>query len=82
MEFESSDKKYSSENTNVIIDKIPDIIASKTGFTDLAGGNLVVAFDGRSKPPDYYQRLGVLPKLAVLPMFYSWWEASLKYISQ
>jgi D-alanyl-D-alanine carboxypeptidase len=33
------------ENTNGVLDKIPNLIASKTGFTDLAGGNLIVAFD-------------------------------------
>ncbi len=32
------------KNTNVIIENIPGIIGSKTGFTDLAQGNLVVAF--------------------------------------
>lgn len=32
-------------NTNTIIDKIPGAIASKTGYTDLAGGNLAIAFD-------------------------------------
>ncbi len=31
-------------NTNTIIDDIPNIIASKTGLTDLAGGNLVIEF--------------------------------------
>jgi D-alanyl-D-alanine carboxypeptidase len=37
--------KHEVENTNLILDKIPGIMASKTGFTDLAGGNLVVIFD-------------------------------------
>jgi D-alanyl-D-alanine carboxypeptidase len=32
-------------NTNEIVGKIPNLIASKTGYTDLAGGNLVVAFN-------------------------------------
>lgn len=45
LEFKSHEKRYSAENTNVIIDKIPNIIASKTGYTDLAGGNLVIAFN-------------------------------------
>ncbi len=31
-------------NTNVIIDKIPNIIFSKTGFTEITGGNLSVVF--------------------------------------
>ncbi len=32
------------ENTNVILDKIPNLVFSKTGFTNLAGGNLTVIF--------------------------------------
>jgi serine-type D-Ala-D-Ala carboxypeptidase (penicillin-binding protein 5/6) len=34
-----------AKNTNVAINNIPGIIASKTGFTDLAGGNLLIMFD-------------------------------------
>lgn len=38
-------------NTNVVLDKIPNLIGSKTGYTDLAGGNLTVAFDlGHDRP--------------------------------
>ncbi len=33
------------KNTNKIINEIPNIIASKTGFSDLAGGNLALAVD-------------------------------------
>ncbi len=36
---------YKVKNTNSVVEEIPGIIASKTGFTDLAGGNLVVMFD-------------------------------------
>ncbi|MFH0846249.1 MAG: hypothetical protein V1851_02535 [Patescibacteria group bacterium] len=32
-------------NTNIIVDRLPGVVASKTGYTDLAGGNLVMAFD-------------------------------------
>ncbi|MFH1402507.1 MAG: hypothetical protein ABIG87_02670 [Patescibacteria group bacterium] len=32
-------------NTNQIVDKLPGLVASKTGWTDLAQGNLMVAFD-------------------------------------
>ena len=32
-------------NTDTVINKIPGLLASKTGYTALAGGNLVVAFD-------------------------------------
>lgn len=38
-------------NTNRSIDKLPLLLASKTGYTDLAGGNLVIAFSaGFSRP--------------------------------
>ncbi|MBU0973975.1 MAG: hypothetical protein KKC20_25280 [Proteobacteria bacterium] len=33
------------QNTNQIVAKLPGVIASKTGWTDLAGGNLAMAFD-------------------------------------
>lgn len=36
---------HTAKNTNDIINNIPFLIASKTGFTDLAGGNLTIAFD-------------------------------------
>lgn len=36
---------HTAKNTNTIVDQIPALIASKTGFTDLANGNLVVAFE-------------------------------------
>jgi len=32
-------------NTNSIVGTIPGLLASKTGFTDLAGGNLTIVFD-------------------------------------
>jgi D-alanyl-D-alanine carboxypeptidase (penicillin-binding protein 5/6) len=39
------------ENTNDVVDDIEGLIASKTGYTELAGGNLVVAFDaGLNRP--------------------------------
>lgn len=38
-------KSYTAENTNKIISQLPGLIASKTGLTDLSGGNLVVALD-------------------------------------
>lgn len=39
----SLDKSHNIDNTNTIVEQIPDIIASKTGFTTISGGNLVVA---------------------------------------
>jgi len=41
----SNIRQHTAINTNKIIDKLPGVIASKTGYTDLAGGNLAVAFD-------------------------------------
>lgn len=40
-----------AENTNFYIDEIPGLLGSKTGYTDLAGGNLTIAYDaGLSRP--------------------------------
>ncbi len=41
----STEARYEATNTNQFVDSIPGLIASKTGYTDLAGGNLVIAFD-------------------------------------
>lgn len=45
-------------NTNDAIANIPALIASKTGFTDLAGGNLVIAFDAGINRPIVVAVLG------------------------
>lgn len=37
--------RYNATNTNVVLNKIPNIIGSKTGFTDIAGGNVSTIFD-------------------------------------
>ncbi len=42
---------HEAHNTNNIINDIPNLLGSKTGFTDLAGGNLTIAFDaGYNRP--------------------------------
>lgn len=42
---------HTAKNTNDIVGDIPNLIGSKTGYTDISGGNLVVAFDlGLMKP--------------------------------
>ena len=42
----SSDTRvHTVHNTNMIAGDIPGLSASKTGFTDLAGGNLVIVFE-------------------------------------
>jgi serine-type D-Ala-D-Ala carboxypeptidase (penicillin-binding protein 5/6) len=42
---------HTLENTNQTITAIPSPLLSKTGFTDLAGGNLVVVFDAGINHP-------------------------------
>lgn len=42
---------HTAENTNEYVQRIDGLIASKTGYTTLAGGNLVVAFNaGLNRP--------------------------------
>lgn len=36
---------YNASNTNEIVDELPNLIAGKTGYTDIAGGNLAVVID-------------------------------------
>lgn len=45
-------------NTNKYVGDIPGLIGSKTGFTDLAGGNLVIAFDAGINRPIIISVLG------------------------
>ncbi len=52
LNFVSEDKFiYNATNTNPTVGDIPGLIASKTGFTDLAGGNLAIAFDAGINHP-------------------------------
>lgn len=48
LEISSLDKTHTAINTNPIVEEIDGIIASKTGFTNLSGGNLIVAVPGRN----------------------------------
>ncbi len=42
---------HDAENTNDYVNEIPGLLGSKTGYTDLAGGNLTIAFDaGLNRP--------------------------------
>lgn len=36
---------FSVKNTNQLVETIPGLLLSKTGYTDLAGGNLAIVFD-------------------------------------
>jgi len=49
---------HTATNTNQNVGQIPGLIASKTGFTDLAGGNLVIAFDAGINRPIIVSVLG------------------------
>lgn len=49
---------HGGDNTNQATGNIPGLIASKTGFTDLAGGNLVIAFDAGMNHPVLIAVLG------------------------
>jgi len=46
-----SGKIYTGNNTNNIVGEIPGLIASKTGFTYNAGGNLAIVFDTGLRQP-------------------------------
>lgn len=55
---DSYNHEHSAENTNIIVSNIPGLIASKTGFTDLAGGNLAIVFDANIGHPIVIVLLG------------------------
>lgn len=46
------------KNTNEVVENIDGLIASKTGYTDLSGGNLVVAFNAGLNHPIIVTVLG------------------------
>ena len=49
--YNNSGAFHDISNTNEAVNAIPNLLASKTGFTDLAGGNLTIAFDaGLNRP--------------------------------
>lgn len=58
LEVSSKIIPHTAVNTNKLIDRIPNVLASKTGFTDLSGGNLVVAFDAGVNHPIIISILG------------------------
>lgn len=49
---------HTATNTNKVVGGIPGLIASKTGYTELAGGNLVIAFDAGLAHPMVISVLG------------------------
>ena len=40
-----SGETYLAKNTNQVLSEIPSLIASKTGYTDISGGNLAIIMD-------------------------------------
>ncbi len=49
--YNTEGEYHDVENTNDFISRIPNLLGSKTGYTDLAGGNLTVAYDlGFNRP--------------------------------
>jgi D-alanyl-D-alanine carboxypeptidase len=46
-----SGTQHRAVNTNEALNAIPALIAGKTGYTDLAGGNLAIAFDAGLERP-------------------------------
>ncbi|MEX2014246.1 MAG: hypothetical protein WD896_02740 [Parcubacteria group bacterium] len=57
--FQSIDNHlHIGKNTNSMAGEIPGLMASKTGFTDTAGGNLVIAFDPELGRPFIISILG------------------------
>jgi len=54
----SSGGYHNAQNTNRVINTIPNIIGSKTGYTDLAGGNLTIIYDAGFNRPIIITILG------------------------
>jgi len=51
-EFTSAhDVLHNATNTNLFVSTMPGLLASKTGYTDLAGGNLGIVFDSSIGTP-------------------------------
>lgn len=53
-----SEVRHEGRNTNTLVGSIPGLIASKTGYTNTAGGNLVLAFDPELGRPIIISILG------------------------
>ena len=49
---------HDAHNTNTSLNQIPNLLGSKTGYTDLAGGNLTIAFDAGFNRPIIITVLG------------------------
>lgn len=49
--YNQNGEYHNAQNTNGTVDDIAGLIGSKTGYTDLAGGNLMVAFEAGINRP-------------------------------
>lgn len=58
IEIPSKHTVHRAVNTNKAINHIPNVLASKTGYTELSGGNLVVAFNAGLMDPVIIAVLG------------------------
>lgn len=58
VKINSDDKSHLGRNTNDFVGSIPGLFASKTGYTNMAGGNLTVAFDAGLAHPIIITVLG------------------------
>ena len=58
IDVSSKTEKHSAVNTNKALSGIPNVIASKTGFTSLSGGNVVVALNAGIDHPIIVSVLG------------------------
>lgn len=56
--YNAAGSYHSAENTNPIVTQIPNLLGSKTGYTDIAGGNLTIAFDAGFNRPIIITVLG------------------------
>ncbi len=54
----SKNKIHDAVNTNKALEKIPNVLASKTGYTQLSGGNVVLAFNAGLDHPIIISILG------------------------
>ncbi len=81
LEIKSEEKTYQAQNTNPFVNQIPNLIASKTGYTDLAQGNLVIAFDAGLNRPIIVAVLGSTQEGRFSDAL-KLTEASLKYLQQ
>ena len=56
--YNATGEYHDIDNTNEIVKRIPNLIGSKTGYTDLAGGNLTIAFNAGFNRPIIITVLG------------------------